>query len=75
MSTFVDSVHGFSSTCPHPRVLNNLISICLAATFSLYEERRNDLISDYEVNATDRSINEENWKSKLNCFINILIVM
>jgi hypothetical protein len=69
------STHGFSSTCPHPRVLNNIISVSLAAMFSLFEERRADLNSDIEANTIDRSINEEEWKSKLNCFVNILYVM
>lgn len=30
---FIASVHGPSSDCPHPRVLPNLVSICVAAIF------------------------------------------
>lgn len=37
---FVSSVHGPGSGCPHPRVLPNLVAVCLAAIFSNFEERR-----------------------------------
>lgn len=37
---FVKSVHGMCSTCPHPRVLPNLIAVCLAAIYNCYEERK-----------------------------------
>lgn len=33
------SVHGPGSGCPHPRVLPNLVAVCLAAIFSNFEER------------------------------------
>ncbi|KAG8239998.1 hypothetical protein J437_LFUL016514, partial [Ladona fulva] len=36
---FVSSVHGQSSGCPHPRVLPNLVSVCLGAIFSHFEAR------------------------------------
>ncbi len=31
------SVHGLPSACPHPRVLANLVSACLAAIHSLFD--------------------------------------
>ena len=34
------SAHGEGSACPHPRVLPNLVAVCLAAVFSIYEYRR-----------------------------------
>ncbi|XP_045029617.1 C-Maf-inducing protein isoform X2 [Daphnia magna] len=37
---FVQSAHGEGSACPHPRVLPNLVAVCLAAVFSIYEYRR-----------------------------------
>ncbi|XP_069681421.1 C-Maf-inducing protein-like isoform X2 [Periplaneta americana] len=37
---FVASVHGPGSGCPHPRVLPNLVAVCLAAIFSNFEQRR-----------------------------------
>ncbi|XP_057377088.1 C-Maf-inducing protein-like [Daphnia carinata] len=37
---FVRSAHGEGSACPHPRVLPNLVAVCLAAVFSIYEYRR-----------------------------------
>ncbi|XP_071443986.1 C-Maf-inducing protein-like [Hetaerina americana] len=36
---FVSSVHGQTSGCPHPRVLPNLVSVCLGAIFSHFETR------------------------------------
>lgn len=68
---FEISVHGFGSTCPHPRVLNNLISVSLAAMFSLFEEKRLILNQVNKLNSTDDSIEEQNWKTKLDCFISI----
>lgn len=36
----MNSAHGEGSACPHPRVLPNLVAVCLAAVFSIYEYRR-----------------------------------
>uniref|UniRef100_A0A5F5PRK1 C-Maf-inducing protein n=3 Tax=Equus TaxID=9789 RepID=A0A5F5PRK1_HORSE len=35
---FVQSMHGPTGHCPHPRVLPNLVAVCLAAIYSCYEE-------------------------------------
>ncbi|KAJ0029488.1 hypothetical protein NQD34_004485 [Periophthalmus magnuspinnatus] len=35
---FVHSMHGPTGQCPHPRVLPNLVAVCLAAIYSCYEE-------------------------------------
>ena len=32
------SMHGPTGHCPHPRVLPNLVAVCLAAIYSCYEE-------------------------------------
>ncbi|XP_054164446.1 C-Maf-inducing protein-like [Oppia nitens] len=69
---FIKCVHGLSSTCPHPRVLINIINVCLAALSTLFEERRAERSSDIDTNKTNYHIIEEEWKSKINCFINIL---
>lgn len=37
---FVFSMHGPASACPHPRVLPNLVAVCLAAVYSLYEDKK-----------------------------------
>ena len=34
------SMHGVVSTCPHPRVLPNLVAVCLAAIYNCYEDRK-----------------------------------
>ncbi|XP_072573929.1 C-Maf-inducing protein-like [Paramormyrops kingsleyae] len=35
---FIQSLHGPTGLCPHPRVLPNLVAICLAAVYSCYED-------------------------------------
>uniref|UniRef100_G3NDA7 C-Maf-inducing protein n=1 Tax=Gasterosteus aculeatus aculeatus TaxID=481459 RepID=G3NDA7_GASAC len=40
---FVHSMHGPTGQCPHPRVLPNLVAVCLAAIYSCYEEFINSL--------------------------------
>ncbi|KAG7203152.1 hypothetical protein KM043_010271 [Ampulex compressa] len=35
--SYIASVHGPGSDCPHPRVLPNLVSICVAAIFHRFE--------------------------------------
>ncbi|XP_041077202.1 C-Maf-inducing protein isoform X2 [Polyodon spathula] len=35
---FIQSMHGPTGQCPHPRVLPNLVAVCLAAIYSCYEE-------------------------------------
>jgi len=37
---FVKSMHGVTSACPHPRVLPNLVAVCLAAIKNCYEEKK-----------------------------------
>jgi len=36
----VCSVHGVGSTCPHVRVLTNLVAVCLAAIYTCYEDKK-----------------------------------
>ncbi|XP_035704449.1 C-Maf-inducing protein isoform X2 [Folsomia candida] len=38
---FVKSMHGPASSCPHPRVLSNLVSVCLAAMFQIFSKPSN----------------------------------
>ncbi|XP_048886048.1 C-Maf-inducing protein-like isoform X2 [Brienomyrus brachyistius] len=35
---FIQSLHGPTGLCPHPRVLPNLVAVCLAAVYSCYED-------------------------------------
>lgn len=39
------SMHGPTGHCPHPRVLPNLVAVCLAAIYSCYEEFINRLVT------------------------------
>ncbi|XP_076665624.1 C-Maf-inducing protein isoform X2 [Andrena cerasifolii] len=40
---YIASVHGPGSDCPHPRVLPNLVSVCVAAIFNRFEVTRRTL--------------------------------
>lgn len=58
---FVQSVHGPSCGCPHPRVLPNLVSVCLGAVFSEFEmsssvlqqQRNNNTVEGERINNLD----------------------
>ncbi|XP_075216289.1 C-Maf-inducing protein-like [Lycorma delicatula] len=76
---FVLSVHGPSCGCPHPRVLQNLISMCLAAIFSECEvaatfEKQN-IYNDENIKNDDDGDDDDilNKKAHLNCYLNIII--
>ncbi|XP_061334381.1 C-Maf-inducing protein-like isoform X3 [Pezoporus flaviventris] len=38
VKNFIHSMHGPTGQCPHPRVLPNIVAVCLAAIYSCYEE-------------------------------------
>ncbi|XP_054720950.1 C-Maf-inducing protein-like [Uloborus diversus] len=71
LENFVGNIHGVSSTCPHPRVLPNLVSICLAAVYSLYEEKRNQTDQD----RNDSTVINCDWETRLQCFITVLDII
>ncbi|XP_011637386.1 C-Maf-inducing protein-like [Pogonomyrmex barbatus] len=59
---YISSVHGPGSDCPHPRVLPNLVSICVAAIFHRFEV------------SSRASLNEEKPPSlpPLQCYLHVL---
>ncbi|XP_054278527.1 C-Maf-inducing protein-like [Macrosteles quadrilineatus] len=78
LNKFVSSVHGPSSGCPHPRVLPNLVSVCLSAIFNIFEvssimeERNIDQLQDDRADRIDcylqvfREISEyDDWRPGL----------
>ncbi|XP_046661179.1 C-Maf-inducing protein-like [Homalodisca vitripennis] len=78
INKFVASVHGPSSGCPHPRVLPNLVSVCLSAIFNIFEisaileERNHDQIQEDRASRIDcylqvfRTISEyDDWRPGL----------
>ncbi|XP_067002506.2 C-Maf-inducing protein isoform X2 [Anabrus simplex] len=67
---FVTSVHGPSSTCPHPRVMPNLVAVCLAAVFSSFEDRR----SLEARNELDSSVGEQTER-QLQCYLTVLLTI
>lgn len=72
---FVMSIHGSSCGCPHPRILPNLISVCLAAVFSKCGsasilDRRN---STNEVCSKEVDSDIEDKKLPVDCYLNIIV--
>ncbi|XP_076470132.1 C-Maf-inducing protein-like isoform X2 [Babylonia areolata] len=68
---FIENMHGPASTCPHPRVLSNLVAVCLAAIYNLYEEKKNAM-QDNQVQSVFDSLD---WENKLLCFIAMMETM
>ncbi|PSN46032.1 hypothetical protein C0J52_15799 [Blattella germanica] len=73
---FVASVHGPGSGCPHPRVLPNLVAVCLAAIFANFEERRT-LASINETTDCEKDLGEGNENTiherELQCYITVFL--
>ncbi|CAE1277433.1 C-Maf-inducing protein [Acanthosepion pharaonis] len=68
VQAFVRNMHGQSSTCPHPRVLPNLVAVCLASIYSCYEEKKKGFLNN-------ANISEEDWNKKLLCYIKMFETM
>ncbi|GFQ83366.1 c-Maf-inducing protein [Trichonephila clavata] len=74
---FVDNMHGLGCKCPHPRVLQNLVNICVAAIYTIFESRKTEFLES--TNEEERTSVETSsyieWETKLDCFINIFILI
>lgn len=68
VQAFVKNMHGQSITCPHPRVLPNLVAVCLASIYSCYEEKKKGLFNN-------ANVSEEDWNKKLLCYIRMFETM
>ncbi|KAK7114811.1 C-Maf-inducing protein-like [Littorina saxatilis] len=68
---FIENMHGPASTCPHPRVLSNLVAVCLAAIYNLYEEKKNPM----QENMFQSEFDTVDWESKLLCYISMMETM
>lgn len=71
VTSLVKSMHGPGSTCPHPRVLPNLVAVCLAAIYNCYEERKNSSMEN--VNSDD--FDQIEWENKLLCYVSMMETM
>ncbi|XP_052230363.1 C-Maf-inducing protein-like isoform X1 [Dreissena polymorpha] len=68
---FIRSMHGPASMCPHPRVLPNLVAVCLAAVYSLYEDKKLDKQDNICSNVVDQS----EWERKVICYVGMMETM
>ncbi|GFS20143.1 C-Maf-inducing protein, partial [Elysia marginata] len=71
VTSLVKSMHGPGSTCPHPRVLPNLVAVCLAAIYNCYEERKHSSMEN--VNSDD--FDQVEWENKLLCYVSMMETM
>ncbi|GFN79289.1 C-maf-inducing protein, partial [Plakobranchus ocellatus] len=71
VTSLVKSMHGPGSTCPHPRVLPNLVAVCLAAIYNCYEERKHSSMEN--VNSDD--FDQIEWENKLLCYVSMMETM
>ena len=77
-----NSAHGESSACPHPRVLPNLVAVCLAAAFGVFEHRRRQ--ASQQADWVNVQQSNSQWESHphrqpnvwdLDCFLAILLAV
>lgn len=71
VQSFIKSMHGPASTCPHPRILPNLVAVCLAAIYNLYEEKKTAM----QDNMYQSQFDSVEWESKLLCYISMMETM
>ncbi|KAL3859122.1 hypothetical protein ACJMK2_009354 [Sinanodonta woodiana] len=68
---FVKCMHGPASACPHPRVLPNLVAVCLAAIYGFYEERK----AVMQDNLASSQWDPLEWERKLLGYISMMETM
>ncbi|CAH1779274.1 unnamed protein product [Owenia fusiformis] len=69
VQAFVHSMHGPGSNCPHPRVLPNLVAVCLASIYNCYEDKKSNL-NIHSTNQESACWLEE-IEGRLKCFTNM----
>ncbi|CAF1117258.1 unnamed protein product [Rotaria sordida] len=68
---FIKRIHGPTMICPFPRVLSNFVSVCLAAIYNFFDDRKNFRFEDKE---SCRAYEEE-AESQLVCYTKMLQTM
>ncbi|XP_025115015.1 C-Maf-inducing protein-like isoform X2 [Pomacea canaliculata] len=71
VQNFIRNMHGPASSCPHPRVLPNLVAVCLAAVYNLYEDKKNAMQDNMDLLQFDPI----DWESKLLCYVSMMETM
>ncbi|RMX49360.1 hypothetical protein pdam_00014783 [Pocillopora damicornis] len=75
---FVESVHSPSATCPHPRVLPNLVAVVLSAVYSTFDQSDKLLVKYEEINTNfllcfmtvmDTIAQFEDWRPNLSTLL------
>ena len=70
-SIVFSSMHGPASSCPHPRVMSNLVSVCLAAIFAIFERNNAKRASVLH----SETIKEIPWDEQLLCYMAVFDTM
>jgi hypothetical protein len=62
---------GQVSSCPHPKVMSNLVSVSLAAIFAIFERNNAKRASNFRREA----LNQVPWDEELLCYLAIFDAM
>ncbi|WAR11684.1 CMIP-like protein [Mya arenaria] len=65
---FIRSMHGPASVCPHPRVLPNLVAVCLAAIYSVYEDKK----LEKQDNISSHIFDQSDWEKRVTCYVKMM---
>jgi hypothetical protein len=68
---FIKRIHGPTMICPFPRVLSNFVSVCLAAIYNFFDDRKNFRFEDKDT----CQAYEEETDSQLVCYTKMLQTM
>ncbi|XP_074646959.1 C-Maf-inducing protein-like [Tubulanus polymorphus] len=71
VQNFVRGNHGVSSNCPHPRVLPNLVAVCLSAVSNVYDDKKNLM----RENEFENTLEMGEIQERLSCYIAIFEAM
>ena len=71
VQNFIRCMHGPALVCPHPRVLPNLVAVCLAAVYSSFEDKK----SVMQNNTLCQSFDHQEWEKRLTLYVGKLTTM
>lgn len=71
VQNFIRCMHGPALVCPHPRVLPNLVAVCLAAVYSSFEDKKLAM----QNNTLSQTFDHQEWEKRLILYVGMLNTM
>lgn len=71
VQNFIRCMHGPALVCPHPRVLPNLVAVCLAAVYSSFEDKKIAM----QNNTLSAVFDQQEWEKRLILYVGMLTTM